>query len=645
MKFKNIIARIMVTVLPVVMVATVLLTLISYLISSEIINTETTNKMMTLLDRELVKIQNELNNDAAVAQGLVCYAESASIEDFTSGKYKEYMYKIIASNPNTMGGGIWYEPYKLKDDLEYFGPYVYEDNGELIFTDMYANADYDYPNTDWYLNGKNSAGSIAWSDVYYDPSSGITMLTGTQPFYDDNKQFLGTTTADMDAINIQKFISDIKVGDTGKAFLIGSNGAYISYWDNAKTPEMIIYEDSDSDLAALGNYMQTHESGSIPFVQNKVKYHVYYKTMPVTGWHLAIAVEYAELSADISRMTVIMLAVTLLTLAIMVFTIMTLARYLRSNINKIRDFSKTVASGNLANRLTIDTRDEFNTIAGHLNSMMDDMGRMNQESAGMLETSNRLVVEIEKSADEVSNGSRGIVEAASLLARDSIQQADAVNELSKEAAGIMVMTNENAAKAEDASALAVQIRDLAEKGQTQMTQMVEAVKSISYSSTNISKVIKVIDDIAFQTNILALNAAVEAARAGQHGKGFAVVADEVRNLASKSAAAAKETSGLIEESVEKANLGTNIADETSSSLDAIVSGINRSAEIIGSMSEANKAQASAINNITNQIQFVSEIACKNAQTAESSSSSAEKMNEQAELLNNLVRKYGYNQNS
>jgi methyl-accepting chemotaxis protein len=112
---------------------------------------------------------------------------------------------------------------------------------------------------------------------------------------------------------------------------------------------------------------------------------------------------------------------------------------------------------------------------------------------------------------------------------------------------------QNAEHARQANQLAIGAHGVASQGGEVVGQVVTTMSAIEASSKKIAEIISVIDGIAFQTNILALNAAVEAARAGEQGRGFAVVASEVRTLAQRSAAAAKEIKGLIDDSVGKVN--------------------------------------------------------------------------------------------
>ena len=172
-----------------------------------------------------------------------------------------------------------------------------------------------------------------------------------------------------------------------------------------------------------------------------------------------------------------------------------------------------------------------------------------------------------------------------------------------------------------------------------MDGMIRAVKEINDASHSIGNIIKTIDDIAFQTNILALNAAVEAARAGQHGKGFAVVAEEVRNLASKSADAARNTSDMIQDTIEKAELGSRIAGETAESLREIASGINESNQLVVEIARASEEQSLGISQINIGIDQVTQVIQQNSATAEESAAASEEMSGQSDMLKQLIEQF------
>jgi methyl-accepting chemotaxis protein len=172
----------------------------------------------------------------------------------------------------------------------------------------------------------------------------------------------------------------------------------------------------------------------------------------------------------------------------------------------------------------------------------------------------------------------------------------------------------------------------ASSGGTVVADAVTAMEEINTSSKKIADIIGVIDEIAFQTNLLALNAAVEAARAGEQGRGFAVVAAEVRSLAGRSAAAAKEIKGLINDSVDAVSKGTKLVDETGQTFKVLVESVTEVVAKISDIDTASAEQATGINEVTQAVSQMDEMTQQNAALVEEASASSKAMEEQAQGL-------------
>ncbi|MDR1754034.1 MAG: methyl-accepting chemotaxis protein [Eubacterium sp.] len=298
---------------------------------------------------------------------------------------------------------------------------------------------------------------------------------------------------------------------------------------------------------------------------------------------------------------------------------------LQGYVREIEGRMKDLASGDFSHESTYQFQGDFILIKDSINDITRNL--------------DRTIKEVNNSSLQVSSGSRQIADGAQALAQGSTEQAATVEQLSSSIMIIADKTKTNSEMTDKAAKLSISIKEKAERGNRQMSEMMKAVEEITAASSQIEKVIKVIDDIAFQTNILALNAAVEAARAGSAGKGFAVVAEEVRNLASKSAEAAKNTGGLIANSIEKANLGLNIAIETSSSLKEIVEGINESTEIVRNIAILSDEQAAAVAEVNTGINQVAQVVQQNSATAQESAAASDEMSRQADALEELISRF------
>jgi methyl-accepting chemotaxis protein len=234
--------------------------------------------------------------------------------------------------------------------------------------------------------------------------------------------------------------------------------------------------------------------------------------------------------------------------------------------------------------------------------------------------------------EAVTDGSEEITKGNEDLSQRTAEQASALEETSASMEEMTSTVKQNADNAKQANQLAIAARDIADKGGAITTKAVEAMGEINKSSKKIADIITVIDEIAFQTNLLALNAAVEAARAGEHGRGFAVVAAEVRNLAQRSATAAKEIKGLINESIQRVTDGSELVDQSGKTLGEIVSSVKRVTDIIAEITAASQEQASGIDQVNKAIMQMDETTQQNAALVEETTSASQSMKDQAKEL-------------
>ncbi|MBF0274606.1 MAG: DUF3365 domain-containing protein [Nitrospinae bacterium] len=249
----------------------------------------------------------------------------------------------------------------------------------------------------------------------------------------------------------------------------------------------------------------------------------------------------------------------------------------------------------------------------------------------------RLTNDMNSGAEEVNSASQEVSAAAQNLAEGANTQASSLSETSSSLEEISSMSKQNAEAALNAAEISKDCQAGAKEAGVAMDKTIIAMNEIDEGTQKMHNIIKTIDEIAFQTNLLALNAAVEAARAGEAGKGFAVVAEEVRNLAQRSAAAAKDTTTLIEENVSRAQEGSQISKSAGEILKTVVDEVEEVAKLLDGINNAANEQSVGIIQVNKAVASMDSVTQQNAATAEESAAASEQLTAQAENLKNMVQ--------
>lgn len=326
------------------------------------------------------RIEGRLNKVAKIPEN-----EAHVLEQFKFNRtgLKDYVELIVSSNEDIFGSCVAWEPYRFLEDSLYFAPYYYRDGDSLRYESL-GGEDYQYFYQDWYQIPAITQ-IPAWSEPYFDEGGGnIIMSTYSVPFYefkDGNKEFSGVVTVDISLEWLDELLASMKIFESGYAFLISSNGTIIAHpQENIEMNQTIFSvaeENNRPELREVGRKMIKGESGFLEYESiytGKVGY-MLYKPLASTGWSLVMVFPKDELFADLNELNERLLAVGIIGLGLLLFTIMLISQRITRPLTHLAKITQNIGGGNFDVELPdVHGKDEIAQLNHSIGQMQDELG-------------------------------------------------------------------------------------------------------------------------------------------------------------------------------------------------------------------------------------------------------------------------------
>lgn len=553
--------------------------------------------------KEIESIMNTIEVEFTAHEGIALGMKSVYLgnwETLDKQGFRQIMEASVSNNEATLGVGVWIEPYKYRSNMEYFGPYVYKDGNNVVYTEEYEGKEYDYPTTDWYMAAKSAGQSTVWTSPYYDETTGITMITTAVPLY-INDEFVGAITADYDLTTIQNTINQVQIKTSGFAILVDNEGNILAHRNQDYAMTASLYDiDGYKDVASL--FEQDEIKNRDMDVQGE-SYLVSQQVLPSTGWKIMTFVPEAESYNVIDHIIQQGILVAVIVTIIGIIVVLLFSQRLTKGISNFVSRLNYLAKGDFTHPVEYMSKDEIGQMGQAYNQILEElrglMRTVNEGTNHVSETAEELSV----STNETSQSIIEVAESIQEIATNSHSQITIVDDLSAQASRIHEYAIQMNQSVKETTQSVVTASDSTQRGgeyvkqvigqmtaiNEQVTTSSTAIHQLEDKSKQIESIISIITGISEQTNLLALNAAIEAARAGEEGKGFAVVADEVRKLAEASSRSSADISQLIHEIQEEitesvlkmtqstvaTTEGIHIVEKTGTAFDDIAQAIER----------------------------------------------------------------------